>query len=352
MEYELKEALNELKESVLNKTMNEVKAVQDHVDKLDIKLQTVNKTKGIMNEQTDELKSLISKNYDSIKGVSKNIGVELKAAGNMTLSGNLTGNQNRDYQVVVATAPGQPLNFDQLVRTISIGVGSFTYPRETAKYGEFGTPIEGDVKNQISYDVAMIDVNTDFLAGFARISKKMLNNLPYMEGFLPQALRRDYYKSENSKFYVELSTQAMPSTLTSGNIVERIVNEATTLMNKDYFPNIVAINPTDYGKILLTAGPTGSGDYSLPGIVTTTNGVVSINGIMVVTATWVPADMYIIGDWTYCQKISTEGLSLNFFEQDADNVTKNLVTIRCEAQIGLAIQRPDAFIAGDFTSVA
>ena len=57
MEYELKEALNELKESVLNKTMNEVKAVQDHVDKLDIKLQTVNKTKGIMNEQTDELKS-------------------------------------------------------------------------------------------------------------------------------------------------------------------------------------------------------------------------------------------------------------------------------------------------------
>ena len=144
----------------------------------------------------------------------------------------------------------------------------------------------------------------------------------------------------------------MPSTLTSGNIVERIVNEATTLMNKDYFPNIVAINPTDYGKILLTAGPTGSGDYSLPGIVTTTNGVVSINGIMVVTATWVPADMYIIGDWTYCQKISTEGLSLNFFEQDADNVTKNLVTIRCEAQIGLAIQRPDAFIAGDFTSVA
>ena len=27
---------------------NEVKAVQDHVDKLDIKLQTVNKTKGII----------------------------------------------------------------------------------------------------------------------------------------------------------------------------------------------------------------------------------------------------------------------------------------------------------------
>ena len=46
----------------------------------------------------------------------------------------------------------------------------------------------------------MIDVNTDFIAGFCVYSKKMANNLPFLESFLPGELRRSYFDGENYIF--------------------------------------------------------------------------------------------------------------------------------------------------------
>ena len=44
----------------------------------------------------------------------------------------------------------------------------------------------------------MIDANTDFIAGFAVYSKKMRNNLPFLESTLSLDLRDDYFRGENS----------------------------------------------------------------------------------------------------------------------------------------------------------
>jgi len=349
MDNELKTALNELHDNLESKQNIALKEQQDHLNHLDAKVQGLTKG-GFKGGKNDELKSLITKNFDKIKTVGSS-SVEIKAP--MLLTTNLTGDANREYQPTVSMIPGQPINFEQLVSTIPISVGIFTYPRETAITGVVATQTEGSDKSELSYDLSMIDVATEFLAGYCRFSKKMSNNLPYLEGYLPMALRRDYFKAENSQFFTTLSGLATASSLLVGNEVERIVNDATTLMNLNFFPNIVVVNPSDYGKILLTAGPTGSDtSYSLPGVVTISNGMVQINGINVVVATWVPADKYILGDWSYCQKILTEGLNIRFFEQDQDNVIKNLITARVEAQIGLAVQNPTAFIYGDFTTIA
>ncbi len=344
----------EVKESLLSEieTLKEnAEKMQEHADALDVKLQA----KQVEEVEVDGLKSFVHDNFEKLSTVGGTVkasfDIDEKA---MTLGGNLTGDQPRTYRSNVADIPSPLVSFRELVPVINIGNGTLTFPRETGNTGTVATQVEGASKAELETSITMIDVNTDFLAGFTTYSKKMRNNLPFLESWLPSNLRRKYLEAENAQFYTTLSGAATASALTAGNIVERIVNEQTTLLAANFVPNAIVVNAADYGKILLTAGATGgtAGTFSLPGVVSIINGIVAINGIMVYVAPWVPADKYIIGEWSNTSRVETQGLSLNFSEESSDNFIKNNITARIEAQIALAIFRPDAFIFGDFTTVA
>ena len=345
------EELKSFKETVESEYKAEIKKVQDHANKLDVKL----KGKVAMSGQRkDELKSLITENFDEIKTVARGnkINIETKVVGNMTLGTHLTGDQPRDYSQVVAAVPGQALNVADLVQPITISGGTYTFPRESGSERAIGTQTEGSDKSQIDYDITMVDVNTDFIAGFAVYSKKMANNLPFLESFLPQALRRDYWKQENSTFNAVLAAGVTASTevITNQNKVEMLIAELATLEAANFMPNVMVVGPADYYDILVTEKSTGAG-YGLPGVVTFSGGSMSINGIPVVKANWLAANKYYVGDFSRVKKVITEGLSVEFSNSDEDNFRKNNITSRVEAQVGLAIERTDAIIYGDFTAV-
>jgi HK97 family phage major capsid protein len=329
----------------------DIKEVQDYADGLDVKLQAKTHIEG---ETRDEIRFAIKENFDEIKTVRKGHGLklDLKVVGNMTLPVNLTGDQPRIYRDGIVALPKDPVNFADLVGNVNIDGGTYTFPQETGGEGAPAIQTEGSDKAQMDYYIAMIDCNTDFLAGFVVYSKKMANNLPFLESFLPQAMRRDYFKAENGVFYAEMIAEATATTTIVGNHVERIIADQMILLGLGYQPNIVVVNPADYGAILVTAGTDGTGAYSLPGVVTIINGVVNLNGLAVIPASWVAADKYIIGDWSYSHKVTTQGLGVEFFEQDSDNVRKNNITARVEAQVCLAVLQGAAFIYGDFVAIA
>lgn len=353
------EELVENKAAELNKSVEEIRAennelksnleaVAKQADALDIKMQE-NK-KSIANGG-DELKSLITENFDEIKNVRKGKAIELKVVGNMTLA-NLTGDQPRDYSFDTVMVPNQKVNVADLVGSVAISGGTYTFPREGASEGAIATQTEGADKSQIDYDLAMIDVNTDFIAGFCVYSRKMKNNLPFLESFLPSALRRDYWKAENAAFNTVLAAGATASTevITGQNKVEMLIAEVARLEAGDYSPNAIVVPTADFYDILVTEKSTGAG-YGLPGVVTYAGGQLAINGIPVVKANWLTANKYFVGDWSRVKKVTTEGLGLEFSESDEDNFRKNNITARIEAQVALAIEQPLAIIYGDFTAV-
>lgn len=343
---EVKNELKELGES-LEEKMN---AIQEHADKLDVKLQE--KKTVVENKNVDGIKSMITENFDEIKSVRKGKSIELKAVGNMTLGTNLTGDQPRDYSMDVAAVPGQILNVADIVGSVTISGGTYTFPRESGSEGAIAAQTEGSDKSQIDYDITMVDVNTDFIAGFCVYSRKMANNLPFLESFLPQALRRDYWKAENSAFNTTLAAGVTASTevITGQNKVEMLIAELAKLEGSDFAPNAIVVTPADFYDILVTEKSTGAG-YGLPGVVTFSGGAMAINGIPVLKANWLAASKYYVGDFSYVKKVVTEGLGLAFSEHDEDNFRKNNISARIEAQVGLAIERTDAIIYGDFTAV-
>lgn len=347
------EALEAKMKSENNETIEalkaDLKAIQSHADLLDVKLQEKNveaKSEGYF----DVMEKALNENFNEIKEVRSGKSVQVKAVGDMTLA-NLTGAQPKDYNFNTVMIPGQLVNVADLVGSVNIAGGTYTFPREGAGEGSIATQTEGSSKAQRDYDFTMIDVNTDFIAGFTRYSKKMANNLPFLTSFIPNALRRDYFIAENSAFNTVLAGAATASTqvITDKNKIEMLINEVATLENSNYAVNGIVVRPSDFYDIMKTAKSSSSG-YGLPGIAVYEGGVLRINGIAVYKATWLAANKYFVGDWSRVNKVVTQGLSLEFSEQEGTNFVKNNITARIESQTALAVEQPAAIIYGDFTA--
>jgi hypothetical protein len=334
-----------VREELETKFNADLKVVQDHADSLDLKLQEKGKLEA--NAKVDALKALIKENAENIVKVSKDNTIELKAVGDMT-TGNFTGEEPRDYNFDIVTFPAQKVNVADLVGNINISGGTYTYTREGAGEGSIGAQTEGATKNERDYDFTAVDVTTDFIAGFARYSKKMRNNLSYITSAIPQLLRRDYFKAENTAFNTILATDATDSTeiITGSSKSKMLINEIGKLENANYDVNGIVVRPSDYLDILKTA------KQDLESAVTYEGGVLRVAGVQVLKATWLAANKYFVGDWTRVNKITTEGLSLEFSETEGTNFVKNNITARIEAQVALAVEQPLALVYGDFTATA
>ncbi len=343
-----KEVIELAVKAVQDEMQVKLDAIQAHADKLDVKLQEKSKKEA---SGGDALKAVITENYETISKVRKGAAVQVKAVGDMG-TGNLTGDEPRDYNFDVVMFPNQKVNVSDLVGNVMINGGTYTFTREVTGEGSISDQTEGSSKSQIDYDFLNVDVATNFLAGFARYSKKMKNNLPYLESFIPRVLRRDYAKAENAAFNTVLIAQATASTqiITGKNKIEMLINDVARLDGLDRDVNAIVVTPADYWDILITEKSTGAG-YGLPGIVSLEGGVLRINGIPLVKATWMTANKYFVADWSRINKVTTEGLSLDFSEEEGTNFVKNQVTARIEAQVALAVEDKLAILYGDFTAV-
>lgn len=288
---------------------------------------------------------------DLAKGKFK-FDIEQKAVGNMTASANLTGDVVISYNLVPAVRGRQAVHMRDLVSTIPSETGLWQFYRQNTPVGEGSFDFQtthGNAKNQLDYDLTAVNVTAEFLAGYSRIARQMLKDLPFLQTFVNSELVEDYLRTESFKFFDELAGGggATGSSTTSASVtVEKIIDYMTNLMTVNYQPSAIVVRPSVWGTVLKTK----PSDYSIPGGVTISpTGDVMILGIPMVACTTnaLPDDKILVGDWSKAAIIQTEGLSVGMFEQDQDNVIKNLVTVRVESRVGFAILRPDAFVYGD-----
>lgn len=303
---------------------------------------------------SEKMRDFIGENFDKISGVREGKGVsfdkqEMKAVANMLTSGDhVTGDYIRDYNRQVVMLPGQALNVADLVPSVQIDGGTYTYIRETAGEGAVAAQTEGSDKALVDFDFSHIDVTTDFIAGRTVYSKKMRNNLQYLQSFLPEALRRQYFIAENTSFNTVLAAAATTSTnfiASFDNIAELVKADVADLDAANYSQtNGIVMNTADWYAVLNTEKSTGAG-YGLPFGWTYENGTLRCLGIPVFKANWVAATKYYVGDWSMIEKVVTEGLSLEFSDQE--RFSKNEIVARIEAQVALAVKQPASLIIGD-----
>lgn len=321
----------------------QIKSLTDKVDAIERNSKSilVNSKKAMT--FGDAFGEAVANAHDNIKRVSKGRGfeMEMKAVGNMTVANNLTGESVVTYQNQPALVPANKVNFRQLVPTIGSGTGTYVVYRETGGEGSMGFTSAGAAKNQVDYDFTRVQYNASYLNGYVRIAKEMLQDLPFMQQALPGMLLRDFYKKENAQFYTDLSTAATgPSTPVGANYIEDIISLIGQLEDTDFDCTGIVLKPS----IVAAIQNTKPQNYSLPGAVTISPvGQLTINGVPVFKASWMATNRVLLGDWSQAKIVNVDGLKVEFFEQDSDNVQKNLITVRIEAREVLAIDRQDAF---------
>ena len=354
-----KEELNVLKEELLtlhkeNQTISTEwkEKAQEQLDSLSTQVKKM-EVSSVKESKADPITSLIKENFEAISKVKDGNPFSL-AVKDMTLGSNLVGDQPRDYnEDVVRRRPQGFVNVRDLARTFPISGGTYTYTRSALTSGSVGKQTEGALKNELVYTYTMVDANTDFLAGFAVYSRKMRNNLPWMEATLSMDLRDDYTRGENAEGQSVLSNQATASTqsIAGKNKIEMLIAELGVLASagSNAMATDIVITPADYYEILVTEKSTGAG-YGLPGIVTFENGIMRINGVLVRMANWLPANKYYVGNFERFSQPITEGFTFSVSEDDSDNFRKNNLTAKVEQQLAFAVERPSDIIYGDFTA--
>lgn len=296
----------------------------------------------------------LEKNFDEIQKVKKGqpYRMELKAVGNMLLSNNLTGDGVASYSSTQAILPAQKINFRDLMPTAISPTGLYVQYRETGSEGALAQQTEGAAKGQIDYDFTEVKVVENYIAGFARFSKQMAKQLPYMQTTLPRLLLRDFYKKENALFYASVIGAATGSTTTSETddikaIMDLLANQANANFNSSY----AIVNPSQMArlnKLLYTNGYyQGSG-----GVVSAPNGAITINGTPIISASWATDDKILIIDRDYLERVETEAITVEFSMEDSDNFTKNLITARIECQEEVNLMLPTSAIYADLGNVA
>jgi len=195
-----------------------------------------------------------------------------------------------------------------------------------------------------------VSVVSDYIAGFARFSKQMMYQLPWLQSTLPRLLMRDFYKKENSTFYGVLTAAATGSTTTDKTVdIEQVVAYIANQLNADFTPSFGLVNFTDWTNLLLTK----PSDYSVPGGVSIDlNGNIRICGVPITGASWATVDKFTLIDSDFVERVETESVRVELSYEDSDNFQKNLVTARVECFEDLNLLRTDAHIYADFGNVA
>jgi HK97 family phage major capsid protein len=272
--------------------------------------------------------------------------IDLKAVGTMTTSANLSGDGVATYNTRQGLVPAQKVNFRDLIPTAVSPTGLYVTYRETGTEGSIGIQTEGNLKSQIDYDLTEVKVVSDYIAGFARFSKQMMFQLPFLQNTLQRMLLRDFYKKENSTFFSAVSSAATGSTTTAASVdAEQLVDWIANQLDANFEASFALVSYAQWADLLKTK-PT---DYSVPGgVIIDPNGNIRIAGVPVIGASWVTNDKALIVDASYLERVETEGLRVEFSYEDSDNFQRNLVTARVECFEDINIMRTDALIYGTF----
>jgi HK97 family phage major capsid protein len=363
---EVKEAFESAK-AENNIAMEAVKAdisvLKDEIEKLEAKNNRVKMNQNETKSFNQLLAEGIEKNADNIGKIARgehkstSFVMDAKSAGTMTEAVNLTGDIPRQYANQVYALPSRKVHVRSLTPIGQLSTGLFTFPKETGGEGNPAAQVQGSSKSQVDFDITMSDAAAQYIAGFTRISRQMLDDVPAMTSFLQARLLEKYLVAEDAQLLSGDGTSPNLQGIlgvasayggSSAVYVAQIIESCAQVAAANYNVTGILINPTDWAQIMLTQNT--NSPYSLPGAtVVSPDGTLSIAGIPVYQSTAITAGTFLVGDWAMgAQIMQNQGINIQFSEFDADNFTKNLITVRVEARIAFPIYYPGAFVTGTF----
>lgn len=233
------------------------------------------------------------------------------------------------------------------------------YTRELAFTNDAAETAEGDTKpeSDITFELAEAPVRT--IAHWLKLSKQVREDAPALASYVDTRLRYGVDLRIDTQLltgngsgqnisglldngnYTAFSPTAGETQLDSTNRMKYLVEAA------DYSPTAIILNPVTWGEIERLKG---TDDHYIIGAPQSAIGPVLWGLPVVVTNAMPQGKAYMAAMPIVAQVWNRSGTVVEMFEQDDTNVQKNLLTVRAEARLALAIYRPASSRYGALTS--
>jgi HK97 family phage major capsid protein len=244
---------------------------------------------------------------------------------------------------------------------------ALTFYAEGAREGDFGAVAEGAAKAQVSYaPPTATTVALSKIAAFVKVTDEMLDDLPFVESEINGRLLYDLSIKEEQQLLTGngtapnvrgiLSTSGIQTTTSASEDedADAILHAISLITNATGLrADAIAINPADYE--LLRKGKDANGQYYGGGYFAGAynNGDVVYDlplwGLPTVTSPAVPNGSAIVGAFKQgATPYRKGGITVEATNSDKDDFERNLVTIRAEERILLAVRNPMAFCKVNF----
>ena len=322
-------------------------------------LKTTPSTPEAVKSVGDQFAEQLEKNPESFKSfLSKQapFKMDLKAAGTMLISTNVTGSTT--LLPTPTLLPGyNPYRYNPAVFWDYANVRTTTsariaYVDVVSPDGAPATTAEGVAKPAIDKDDKVSVSSAIKVAGNIKISDEMLEDIPFMASQVNDELTTRVRLAVSGNIYTYITANAALTAVSatmadmggaSANMWQLVVAAQQTIAKANYNCTHIFMNPTDYARLLLTKG-----DAQNPIIISATS--MNINGVIVVSANAVTVDKYIACDYSKLNVYEYKSLSVEMGWEN-DDFTKNLRTFVGETRVHYFIKDNDksAFLYGDIT---
>lgn len=316
-----------------------------------------------------------SEGYKSMMtGQSKGVAVELKAAGTIdegiipAFSGGAgSGGQLTTPEFLPGIVPlkFQPLTIADLFAQGSTSNSSLTYVIEAAFQDLTSTVLEKGAKPQLDLTLARRQDNVAKIANVAKVTDEMFQDAPAFEAYLSNRMVFGLQRAEEAQLLNGngtapnlqgvLNRSGLATTvttvagLTAVKIMEGIFNQITALRAVSFVePDAIVIHPTDWQTIRL--GKDTAGQYYAGGPFTGAYGnegpsnVANIWGVKTVITTAIAQGTVLVGGFQESGQIfRRQGVTLEMTNSNVDDFVNNLITLRAEERLALAVYRPAGF---------
>ena len=243
------------------------------------------------------------------------------------------------------------------------GANQIEYTREASFTNSSGETAEGVTKPESALTFELINDPVRTIAHFIKASKQVLDDAPMLQSYIDRRMRHGLQARLQSQILkgngtspniAGLSASGRHTAFTpeSGEIALDSLNRAKyAIIGADYQPDVIIMNPADFGAIERVKSTSSSNDYAAGNgaALSYINGGMTpmLWGLPVVTSNDVVSGKFYMMDSNAIQLFMRQGVTIEMFEQDTDNVQKNLLTIRGEMRGALAVYTPLAVRYGD-----
>jgi len=249
----------------------------------------------------------------------------------------------------VVTGARTPLVIRDLFGAEQISGSTLVYLVEGALQGAPAVTAEGAEKPQIHFaDPTPKTVSLAKVACHIKESDEYINDFPFLASAINGRLLYELGLVEQGKLVTDLigtsgiQTGTYASTGTATDIADAILQAAMDVQAQTGFPaDAIAMNPADW--YILRVGKDGDDRYYGGGYFGEQS-VPNIWGIPVCVSSSITSGTVIVGAFKTCASVVTNGgVSVEAVNTNEDDFVKNLMTIRAEERLALAVRRPAGF---------